>query len=493
MNRRNMTIAAAVIGISAVSGATGYFLATNGPRHGPTASADESGRRILYWYDPMVPAEHHSGPGKSSMNMDLIPKYADDGAGVGVSVSPAMIQNLGVRVAKVEVRDLGSSLTAVGRVEFDERLISEVQTLTPGFVERLAVRAEGEPVSAGRVVAQVYSPELLAAQSEYKALLGMNRGVASGSLRQAARNRLRLLGLPAGAIRRLERGGAPQRTYAVVSPASGIVTRIGARSGAQVTPGQSIVTLGGLSRVLVIADVPESSLGSVRVGQPVEIAFPAYGGEVRRGAVDYIYPSLNAEARTARVRITLANPGLRLKAGMFANVTLQGSGGMAVVVPSEAVIDTGRRRVVVVRRNGAFVPVEVTLGRDAGDWTQILAGLQPGEEVVTSGQFLIDSEASLSGVVARLGNAAGAQQAVQPHLVTATGVVLSIDAPGRRVTIGHPAVPAMKWPARRTNFAVDLAGTLRGLRRGERVEFSFDAAPRGDVFVLRTIRQDPHR
>ena len=491
MDRRNATILAGALAIAVVSAATGYIAATNGAGQG--APAGGSGRKIAYWYDPMVPAEHYPGPGKSSMNMDLIPKYVDEGADGGVTVSPAMMQNLGVRLGKVEVRDLAPTVSAVGRVEFDERLIAEVQTLTPGFVETLAVRAEGEPVSAGRLIARVYSPELLTAQSEYKALLGMKGSVASRSLRQAARNRLRLLGLPSGSIQRLERGGAPQRTYPVVAPTSGIVTRIGARSGAQVTPGQSIVTIGGLSRVLVIADVPEASLGSVKIGQPVEIAFPAYAGEVRRGSVDYIYPSLNAEARTARVRITLANPGNRLKAGMFANVTIQGTGGMAVVVPSEAVIDTGRRRVVIARRNGAFVPVEVAIGRDAGDWTQILSGLQPGEIVVTSGQFLIDSEASLSGVVARLGSAAQGPQAPQARLVTATGIVRSIDAPARRVTISHQAVSALNWPAKTTAFAVDTPAVLRGLKRGQRVEFSVRMVPSGDVFMLERIGQDPRQ
>jgi Cu(I)/Ag(I) efflux system membrane fusion protein len=293
-------------------------------------------------------------------------------------------------------------MRVVGRVEFDERLIAQVQTRTPGFVESLTVRAVGEPIAQGRQVASVYSPELLTAQHEYRAVLAMPRGVGSPGLRQAARNRLSLLGLPPAAIRRLERGGAPQRTYPVFARASGIVTQIGARPGAQVALGQSILTIAGLSRVLVVGEVPEAMLGQVRVGLPVEISFPAYGAEIVRARVDYIYPRLNAEARTARVRITLANPGGRFREGMFANVTIQGTGGMALVVPSEAVIDTGRRKVVIVRRNGAFVPVNVQTGRELGEWTQILSGIQTGDQVVASGQFLIDSEASLSGFVDRM-------------------------------------------------------------------------------------------
>ncbi len=397
--RRNALLAAAAVALAIASGTAGYLL--NGRGSAPTS--DASGRRILYWYDPMVPLERYAGPGKSSMNMDLIPRYADEADTAGVRVSPAMTQNLGIRLATAELRDMASSMRVVGRVELDERLIAEVQTLTPGFVENLTVRAVGEPVSQGRQIASVYSPELLTAQHEYRAVLAMPRGVGSPGLRQAARNRLSLLGLPPAAISRLERGGAPQRTYPVYARASGIVTQIGARPGAQVAPGQSIVTIAGLSRVLVVAEVPEAMLGQVRVGLPVEISFPAYGAEIVRARVDYIYPRLNAESRTARVRITLANPGGRFREGMFANVAVRGAGGMALVVPSEAVIDTGRRKVVIVRRNGAFRPVNVQTGREFGEWTQILSGVQRGDQVVASGQFLIDSEASLSGFVARMG------------------------------------------------------------------------------------------
>lgn len=402
VNRREAVIASTIILAALASGIGGYMLG-GGRSSEQTAQSD---RKILYWYDPMLPQERYPGPGKSSMNMDLIPKYGDEGAGGGVSVSPTVMQNLGMRLAQVEVRDLAPVVRAVGTVQFDERLVSEVQTLTPGFVESLAVRAEGEPIAAGRTVSRIYSPELLAAQNEYKALLS-TRSAASSSLKGAARSRLQLLGLPSAAIVRLERGGAPQRTYPVVARVSGVVTKIGVRPGAQVSLGESIVTIQGLSRVLVIADVPEALLGNVRTGQPAAITFPAYAGETRNGVVDYIFPSLNAQTRTAQVRITLANPGGRLRQGMFATVNLQGAGGMALVVPSEAIIDTGRRQVVIVRRDGRIIPQEVKIGRDSEDFTQVLAGLKAGETVVASGQFLIDSEASLQGFVSRLSDKSG--------------------------------------------------------------------------------------
>lgn len=399
VRQRPALIAATALLLVFAASLGGYLIATSGgPKAGP---AGQSGRQILYWYDPMVPSEHYQGPGKSSMGMELQPKYADEGGQGGVSVSPAMMQNLGIRLAKVEVRDISPAISSAGQVDFDQRLITQVQTLTPGFVESLSVRAEGEPIGAGRVIAQVYSPDLLAAENEYRALLA-SRSVVSANLRSAARNRLLLLGAPASLVARLDRGGAPQRTYPVIARTSGVVTTIGARPGAQVGLGQSIVTIQGLGRVLVIADVPEASLGRVHVGQPAEISFPAYPGDVRRGVVDYIFPSLNAQSRTARVRITVANPGARLKQGMFANVKLEGAAGSATVVPAEAVIDTGRRQVVIVKRGNGFIPQEIKTGRDHDQWTEVIAGLQPGQEVVASGQFLIDSEASLQGFLSRL-------------------------------------------------------------------------------------------
>jgi Cu(I)/Ag(I) efflux system membrane fusion protein len=482
--RRDLMIGVLVLAVALAAGLAGYLLAGGG---GANASACPGGQ-ALYWYDPMIPDEHHPGPGKSSMGMETIPKCANESAQGGISVSPAMQQNLGIRLARVESRDIAPTVRAVGQVQFDERLIGEVQTLTPGFVERLSVRAEGEPVGAGRAIASVYSPELLGAQNEYRALL-TTRSPSATSLRAAARSRLTLLGLPEAAVRRLERGGAPQRTYPVVARTSGVVTRIGVRPGAQVTPGQSIVTIQGLGQVLVVADVPEASLGDVHVGQPAEISFPAYAGEVRRGVVDYIYPSFNAQTRTARLRITLPNPGLRLKQGMFANLTLQATGGIAIVVPSEAVIDTGRRQVVITKRNGTFTPQEVRIGRDSGEWTEIISGLQPSEQVVVSGQFLIDSEASLQGVLSRLQNS----PAAAPKVANSRGIIAAVDGANGTVTISHEAIPAMNWPAMTMTFKLAQPSMARGLRKGLRVQFSVQTEAQGGTFIVQRIAPEPAR
>ena len=484
--------------------AAGYAVLDDGEKH-PTAPVrgavvngvvqDGSGRTVLYWYDPMLPLERYNAPGKSSMNMDLIPKHADAGSAGVVQVSPQVQQNLGVRTVRVVFGNLAGTIDAVGRVESDERGIVEVQTLTPGFVEQLAVRAVGEPVARGARIATVYSPELYGAQQEYAALLKIRRSALTPSLRSAARQRLQLLGLPEAAIRNLDRGGRPQRAYGVFAPRTGIVTAIGARPGARVEPGQSILTLSDLSQIWVIADVPEMMLGQIRVGQAARVSFPAYGGEVRQGRIDYIFPTLDAEARTARVRVPLANPGGRIKIGMFAKVGIDGTAGGALLLPAEAVISTGRRDVVIVRRDGGFVPVEVEVGRSAGDRTEIRAGLALNDMVVVSGQFLIDSEASLAGVIERLsrGQQPAAARERRQSLLQGRGIVKAVDAAGGRITLAHEPVPAAGWPALTMTFPVRSPTLLRGRRTGERVAFEFQRPQSGDTPVLERVSPEPSR
>ncbi len=394
-------VAALALLLALISGLGGYWLAGGGGAPEPPA-AENRESKVLYWYDPMVPGERYPGPGKSSMGMDLIPKYADEAATSGVQISAEVRQNLGIRTVRAGFGSLSPTIAAVGRVEVDERRIAEVQTLTSGFVEDLTVRAIGEPVRQGIRIAAVYSPELYGAQQEYAALLKIRSSAITPGLKQAARRRLSLLGLPEAAIRSLERSGRPQRSYGVFAPRPGIVTAIGARPGARVEPGQSIVTLADMAQVWVVAEVPEAAMGQVRVGQPVTIDFAAYPGEPRTGRIDYIFPTLDAEARTGRVRVTLPNPGLRLKIGMYAQLSIAGTPTGGLVVPAEAVISTGKRNVVIVQRGQGFVPVEVEPGRTVGEMIEIRQGLAPNDIVVVSGQFLIDSEASLAGLIERL-------------------------------------------------------------------------------------------
>lgn len=500
---RNKKILAGGIALALAGAAAGYAVLSDGgdgagPGKGELVGGvvqDGSGKSVLYWYDPMLPMERYNAPGKSSMNMDLQPQYVEAGGGSGVQISAEVQQNLGIRTARVTFDNLAAAIAVVGRVETDERRIIEVQTLTPGFVEQLTVRAVGERVGRGTRVASVYSPELLGAQQEYAALLRIRRSTITPGLRNAARQRLRLLGLPESAVRNLDRGGPPQRTYGVFAPRSGIVTAIGARLGARVEPGQSIVTLADLSQVWVVAEVPEMSLGLIRIGQRAEISFPAYGGETRQGRIDYIFPTLDPEARTARARLTLPNPGGRLKIGMFANIKIGGAATGGLVVPAEAVISTGKRNVVIVQKNGGFIPVEVELGRTVGERTEIKRGLNLNDIVVVSGQFLIDSEASLAGIVERLSRGQGsvAQQRRQNELLQGRGIVKSVDAAGGRITLAHEPITAINWPAMTMAFPVKDRSLFRGRKAGERVTFAFQRPQQGETPVIERIAPDAAR
>jgi len=501
MTPRNKKLLAGGVGLAVVTAAAGYWFvapgdgSVGGAGQGEVVNGvtqDGSGKTITYWYDPMVPRERYNAPGKSSMNMALQPKYADGGGGEEIRISPQVQQNLGVRTTRVVFDNLASAVAVVGRVETDERRIFEVQTLTPGFVQQLSVRAVGEQVGRGSRVASVYSPELLGAQHEYAALLKLSRSTITPTLRSATRQRLQLLGLPEAAIRDLERGGRPQRTYDVFAPRSGIVTAIGARPGARVEPGQSILTLADLSQVWVVAEVPEASLGQIQVGQSAEISFSAYPGETRQGRIDYIFPTLDAEARTVRVRISLSNPGSRLKIGMFANLKIAGSATGALIVPTEAVISTGTRDVVIVGRNGGFVPVEVELGREVGDRTEVRRGLNLNDTVVVSGQFLIDSEASLAGVIERLGRTADAPQQATSR-IEGRGIVKAIDPKSPGVTLSHEPMPAIGWPAMTMAFPVKDRAMLRGRKTGERVRFAFQKPQPGQTPVIEQIVPEPAR
>ena len=499
MTPTNKKLLAGGIALAVVTAGAGYWIGTAGDGSSPSqrdgkvvngVTQDGSGKTIAYWYDPMVPMERYNAPGKSSMNMALEPKYADGGGGNEIRISSQVQQNLGVRTTRVVFDNLAPSLSAVGRIETDERRIIEVQTLTPGFVEQLSVRAVGERVGRGSRVASVYSPELLGAQHEYAALLKIRRSTITPNLRSAARQRVALLGLPEGAIRNLDRGGRPQRTYGVFAPRSGIVTAIGARPGARVEPGQSIVTLADLSQVSLVAEVPEAAIGRVRIGQPVEISFSAYPGEITRGRINYIFPTLDAQARTARVRITLANPGGRLKIGMFAKLNIAGTPMGALIVPTEAIISTGTRDVVIVQRNGGFIPVEVELGREVGDRTEVRRGLNLNDVVVVSGQFLIDSEASLAGVIERLGRTPDAAQQ-RSNRLEGRGVIKSINQKMPSVTISHGPLPAIGRPAATIEFPVSGPSMLRGRKAGERIRFSFQKPNQGETPVIEMMRPEP--
>jgi len=475
--------------ISVLAGATGYGLATMGgtPATEASGAASDAKREVLYYYDPMVPLEHYDDPETlSSMGMKTIPKYADEaGDSAGVRIDPALVQNFGIRTAVAQFGTLEDKTSATGVIAFDERNVAIVQPRASGFVQRTYGRAPGDVIGKGAPLVDLLVPEWGGAQAEFLAV----KRTGDAALTRAARNRLMLLGMPPGLISAVDRSGRPHTTITISAPIGGTITMLGVRSGMSVTMGQTLAEITGLGTVWLDAAVPEALAGSLRRGQPVAATLAAFPGETFRGQVKAILPQAQSESRTLTVRIELGNRRLRLKPGMFASVAFSGSGRDALLVPSEALIRTGARTIVMLAKDkGAFRPAEVTVGREAGGQSEILAGLSAGEKVITSGQFLIDSEASLAGLDVRpIGAAAAADKAQKPaakdKVYSTIGTIKAISA--AKVTLDHQPVKALGWPAMTMTFRIANPTIARGYKPGDRVRFGFVQAEAGPT--IRTI------
>jgi len=390
-------------------------------RDASSATADgpcAGGAQPLYWKAPMDPTYVRDAPGKSPMGMDLVPECpATAGAAPEgtVVVDAATVQTIGVRTTPVERRDLSRSVRAVGRVAYDERRVAHVHTKVQGWVEELFVDFVGQQVKRGQPLLEIYSPELVATQEElllaarYREATGESpfEDVRGGgeSLFAATERRLALWDVPERDIRRLLETGEVKRTLTLYAPASGVITRLGVRSGMEVQPNANLYTIADLSRVWVLADVYEYELPWLALGQTAEVELSYLPGKRMRGELTYIAPFLDPKTRTVEVRLELDNADGSLKPEMFGNAVIAGAPRTgALAVPTDAVIRSGRRTVAVVALGeGRFEPREVELGLDTGDgFVEVLSGLREGEDVVVSSQFLIDSESKLQEAVRKL-------------------------------------------------------------------------------------------
>jgi Cu(I)/Ag(I) efflux system membrane fusion protein len=489
---KNKTIFAAITAIAIAAGGYGAyrFGVHQGmqakPEQGAAAPvAGDAGKKPLYWHDPMVPGQKFDKPGKSPfMDMQLVPVYAgDDGDDGSVTVSARVQQNLGVRTAIVTAGRLPSGVVAVGSVAYNERDVALVQARSSGFIERLYVRAALDPVRQGQPLAELYVPDWIAAQEEFLAARRMQGG-DTASLVDGARQRMRLAGMTDGQIRQVEVSGKVHPRITISAPVSGVVAELGAREGMTVASGAQLFRINGLSTVWVNADVPENEAAKVRPGDAVEARSPALPGSVFRGKVGAVLPEVSAATRTLKARIELANPGGQLVPGMFATISFASSRGADVLlVPSEAVIQTGTRSVVILAQDGGkFQPVDVELGGEGNGQTEIRNGLTAGQKIVLSGQFLLDSEASLKGSTSRMSDA-------QPPAATAPvhhgqGKVERIGKD--EVTISHGPIPSLQWGDMTMGFKTPPAGLPRNVGVGDHVVF--DIRPRQDgTFEIVTI------
>lgn len=374
-----------------------------------------SGRKVLYWYDPMAPGSKFDKPGKSPfMDMQLIPKYADEEAGnpaaqsaAAVTLSPEAIRASGIATVQVATESLSGAIRAVGTVEIDETKQVRVSARVAGRIEKLYADFTGQAILAGAPLYEIYSPELVATEREYLLSLENRRTLADATpdtvraadeLVSASRDRLHLWGIGTEQVAALERTRKPELALTYRSPITGTVMQKTAVQGQYVTEGTELYLLADLSSVWLMAQVYEYELGRLRVGQTADVSVSAIPGKTLRGRIAFIDPVLDRETRSARVRIALPNPGGILKPGMFADARLEIPAAPSLVIPKSALIDTGARRVVYVEVSpNTFAARDVKTGEASGDRVAVLEGLKEGDRVVSAAAFFVDSQAQLSG------------------------------------------------------------------------------------------------
>ncbi len=419
------------------------------PASAAASVAAPSSRRVLYWASPMNPAIHSDHPMKDNMGMDYVPVYAQAearGADTGVRIDPRLTQNLGVRLTTATMRPMGQAIQTLGTVAVDQNRVTTVTPRFSGWVVQLKVRAVGDPVARGQVLAQIYSPELYSAQQEYsiaRQRAGATHGHLDGQgLLAAAKQRLLLLGLPEAALKQLEASGQPMRDVPILAPESGVVTALNVRQGGYVSSQNSLFEIANLDRVWVNVALYDYQMPWVRLGDAVQLQLPAYPGRNWDGRLSFLYPTLDPQTRTITARLSFVNPGGILRPGMYANATVQAQAQTALALPSSAVLRTQEGDyAMLAQAGGHFLPVQVALGPEANGWVVITRGLKAGDRVVESAQFLLYSESQFQSVKARMLGG-------QPDTPGSSGMPATGAMPGMPPTSAPQANAARPMPAR---------------------------------------------
>ena len=503
---------AAMAGIALAVLAAGYWLGSRKSGHAAggmteqAQTASPAARKILFYRNPMGLPDTSPTPKKDPMGMDYVPVFEggqDGGEPVPanqIAISTDKVQKLGVRTEAAQMRALDKVVRASGTVAPDERRLFAISPKFEGYVERLYVNVTGQVVSKGQALFDVYSPELVSAQREYAiaaqgvdALQSAPGQVQSGmqQLAESSLQRLRNWDISEEQIKALAKTGQAQRSVSFRSPVSGIITEKKAVQGMRFMPGDALYQVADLSSVWVVADVFEQDIGQVKTGAQAKIRINAYPEKIFEGRVSYVYPTLNAETRTAQVRVELPNPGLLLKPAMFAQVELPVSGSeKTVTVPTSAVIDSGTRQIVLIQQaEGRFEPREVKLGQRSDNYIAVLEGVKEGEQVVVAANFLIDAESNLKAAVGGFGHAAHGGKPKQDAGAPATnehaahesvgstaaighkaeGTVESVDSKAGTVSLNHGPIATLKWPAMTMEFKVANASLFSVLSPGAAV------------------------
>ena len=513
MNRLAWIAIAVVVAGAGI--AAGYWMGTRSASNAPAAveqsavagtePAAKKERKLRFYRNPMGLPDTSPVPKKDPMGMDYIAVYEGEEpepempAGA-VRIRPDKVQLLGVRSEAVEARELRRTVHAVGTIQANERLLYKVAPRFEGWIEKLLVNTTGQAVARGQPLMEVYSPELISAQEEYLvALRGVKDLKDSGPEAQALMQRL-----AEGALRRLgnweiserelqalQQEGKPRRLLVYRSAANGVVLQKPGVQGMRFMPGDVLFEIADLSSVWVLADVSEQDIGLVRVGQEAKLQIVAYPDRAFTGKVVFLYPTIDMETRTAKVRIELANPGGLLKPSMFANVELlAGSArGKTLAVPESAVLDSGTRQVVLVRRGeGLFEPRSIKLGMRAEGYVEVREGLQAGEQVVVRANFLIDAESNLKAALETFGGngvQAKPAAATPAQVHKAKGTVAAVDQQTGSVEVNHEPIPSLKWPAMSMEFKVRNKAMLAGLKKDQVVEFDITQRGPGEFVIER--------
>jgi len=480
------------LSLSIILGA--FVLVTSSTSFAEDDPADE--REVLYWVAPMDPNYQRDKPGKSPMGMDLVPVYKDEqqGSGSEVVIAPEVVQNLGVRTATVEQSKLWRRINTVGFVDYDESKLSHIHLRTQGWIEHLTINSEGDRVQKGQLLFKLYSPELVNAQEEYLQALT----IGNKALVNASKQRLQALGIPSSEIQRLNKSRTARQTISYYAPQDGVVSLLKVRDGMYVKPENQIATLADLSTVWVMAEVFEKQSSWVEVGQPAEVRFSYLPGKTFKGQVEYIYPSLDKTTRALTVRLKFDNPDEALKPNMFGDVHIfAGAKENIIVAPREAVIRTGSsERIIIAKGEGRFEAREVVTGIESAEWIEIQSGLSAGEDVVISGQFLIDSEASTKASFTRMNRQSSNESMVDSESmdkeIIAVGVVEKIFEDNQKLRITHDPIETLGWPQMEMNFKVskDYYVDEFNLQAGDQITFTLIKV--GDGYEISSIKKMDH-
>ena len=504
MNTLSKQITAALL-LLAVA-ATAYWFGTQHSAGVQATSGKDAERKVLYYRNPMGLADTSPVPKKDAMGMDYVAVYAgEEQATSAINISIDKVQKLGVKSEAATLRELNSTLRVTGRIEIDERRSYTIAPKFEGWVERLHVNTTGQLVAKGQALFDVYSPELVSAQRE-QSLAAQGLAAMKDADENAKRSMQRLAEASAARLKNWDVSDAKLNgnriTY--LAKEAGIVLEKKAVQGMRFMPGEVLYQIADLSSVWVVADVPEQDIGQLRLGSTAQIKVDAYPERTFDGKVDFIYPTLNSATRTVQVRMQVANPKALLKPAMFANATIAvGKGSKVLTVPTSAVIDSGTRQIVLVRlAEGLFEPRSVTLGSRSNDYVEVLNGVAQSEQVVTSANFLIDSESNLKAALGGLGGNAAEDHSAhstknQPKNNAnavghqAQGVLEAINDDDT-VSITHEPIKSLGWPSMTMDFALANAALVAGIQPSSKISFEIVERDKGEWVITKLQAQSQH-